>query len=233
MQVAAARKRANSFAAVFEDFVNEKLAGERQGRDVERDMRKEFLSVWVKRPIAGITRDDVLIVIRAVKQRGAPSLARNLLGYARRFFDWAIEQHAYGIEVNPCVGLKPTRIVGEKRARDRILTDDELFAFWRATGHMGYPAGPLYRLLILTGLRLNEVADAKWSEFDLRNGVWIVPAARMKGKDGRVSRPRCADHRRYRRNSGIPAAVQERRLLVFSDFRQIARVGFRQNQKAA
>jgi len=70
LQEAAARKRANSFAAVFEDFVREKLAGERQGRDVERDMRKAFLSVWVKRPIAGITRDDVLIVIRAVKQRG-------------------------------------------------------------------------------------------------------------------------------------------------------------------
>ena len=189
IQLAAARKRENSFAAVFEDFVKEKLASERQGKDVQRDMRKEFLSVWAKRPIAEITRDDVLIVIRAVKQRGAPALARNLLGHVRRFFDWAIEQHAYGIGVNPCAGLKPTRIVGEKRARDRILTDDELFAFWRATGHMGYPAGPLYRLLILTGLRLNEVADAKWSEFDLRNGIWIVPAARMKGKDGRV-----ADH---------------------------------------
>ena len=45
---------------------------------------------------------------------------------------------------------------------------------------MGYPAGPLYRLLILTGLRLNEVADAKWSEFNSRNGIWIVPAARVK-----------------------------------------------------
>jgi integrase len=44
----------------------------------------------------------------------------------------------------------------------------------------------LYRLLILTGLRLNEVADATWSEIDFRNGVWIVPATRMKGKDGRA-----------------------------------------------
>ena len=104
-------------------------------------------------------------------------------------FDWAIDQQGYGIKSNPCAGLKPARLVGEKRARERVLTDDELFAFWRVTGHMGYPAGPLYRLLILTGLRLNEVADAKWSEFDLRNGVWIVPAARMKGKDGRA-----ADH---------------------------------------
>jgi integrase len=76
--------------------------------------------------------------------------------------------------------------VGEKIARDRVLNDEELFAFWRATGHVGYPFGPLYRLLMLTGLRLNEVADAQWSEVDFRNGVWIVPATRMKGKDGRA-----------------------------------------------
>jgi integrase len=184
-ELAAARRRENSVASVFEDFVKEKLAGERQGRDVERDMRKEFVAVWAKRPIAEITKEDVLSVIKTVKQR-APSHARNLLGYARRFFDWAIEQHAYGIEANPCIQLKPARIVGEKRARDRILSDDEMFAFWRATGHMRYPFGPLYRLLMLTGMRLNEVADATWPEIDFRDGVWIVPASRMKGKDGRA-----------------------------------------------
>ena len=189
LQEAAARKRENSVGAVAEDFFREKLAGERQGRDVERDMRKEFVAAWSKRPIADITDEDVLHVIRGVKQRGSPSQARNLLGYARRFFDWAIDQRGYGIKSNPCAGLKPARLVGEKRSRERVLTDDELFAVWRVTGRMGYPAGPLYRLLILTGLRLNEVADAKWSEFDLRNGLWIVPAARMKGKDGRA-----ADH---------------------------------------
>src|SRR6185437_10715904 len=59
-------------------------------------------------------------------------------------------------------------------------------ALWRATGRMGYPFGPLYRLLFLTGLRLNEAADAKWSEFDSRNAIWTIPAKRMKGKDGRA-----------------------------------------------
>jgi integrase len=184
-ELAAARRRENSVASVFEDFVKEKLAGERQGGDVERDMRKEFLPLWGKRPIAEITKEDVLSVVRAVKQR-APSHARNMLGYARRFFDWAIEQHAYGIEANPCVHLKPARIVGEKRARDRILTDDEIFALWRVTEPMAYPFAQIYRLLLLTGLRLNEVADATWSEINLRDGIWIVPAARMKGKDGRA-----------------------------------------------
>ena len=187
LQEAAARKRENSFAAVAEDFFKEKLAGERQGRDVERDIRKEFVAAWSKRPIADITDEDVLAIIRSVKQRGSPSQARNLLGYAHRFFDWAIDQRGYGIKTNPCAGLKPARLVGEKRSRERVLTDEEVFAFWRATHRMGYPFGPLYRLLLLTGLRLNEVADARWPEIDFRNGIWVVPAARMKGKDGRAT----------------------------------------------
>ena len=77
-------------------------------------------------------------------------------------------------------GLKPARLFGEKESRTRVLSDEEVFAFWRATGRMQYPYGPAYRLLLLTGLRLNEVADATWSEIDRRNGVWVIPGARMK-----------------------------------------------------
>jgi integrase len=178
-QLAAARRREHSCAAVFEDFAKEKLATERQGMDVKRDLHKEFGTVWAKRPVADIHTEDVLSIIRPIKQR-APSHARNLFGDVRRFFDWAIEQRAYGITTNPCVGLKPARLFGEKESRTRVLSDEEMFAFWRATGRMQYPYGPAYRLLLLTGLRLNEVADATWSEIDRRNGVWIIPGARMK-----------------------------------------------------
>ena len=51
---------------------------------------------------------------------------------------------------------------------------------------MPYPFGPFYRLLLLSGLRLNEVADAVWSEIDLAGGMWTIPAARMKGKNGKA-----------------------------------------------
>src|SRR5262249_18417995 len=43
-----------------------------------------------------------------------------------------------------------------------------------------YPYGALYRLLVLTGLRLGEVCGARWSEFDLDRREWTIPAARMK-----------------------------------------------------
>jgi integrase len=72
-------------------------------------------------------------------------------------------------------------LIGKLETRDRVLKDDELHRVWSATGEMGYPYGPLFRLLILTGLREREVANASWPEFDLRNRLWTIPASRMKG----------------------------------------------------
>jgi integrase len=174
------RKRANSFAAVAEDFIKDKLATERKGWEVERDIRREFIPVWGGRSLAEITPHDVRAVVKAAKDRGAPYQAHNLLGYARRLFAWAIDQQVYGLESSPCDRLKPKAIIGEKRPRSRILSDDELRAFWRAAARLAYPYGPLLRMLLLTGQRHREVADARWSEFGLEEKVWTVPPERFK-----------------------------------------------------
>ena len=160
------RQRRNTFAAVAEDFIADKLPGERKGRECERDIRRELLPLWAKRPIAEITAQDVRDIMKAAKERGAPYQAHNILVLARRLFSWAIDQHVYGLETSPCDRLKPKAIIGKKVFRTRVLDDDELRAFWRATRRLGYPYGPLFRMLALTGQRKSEVAEARWSEFD-------------------------------------------------------------------
>jgi integrase len=184
-QLAEQRKRANAFAAVAEDFIRDKLPGERKGREVERNIRNEFVAVWGKRAIAEITDLDVLAVIKA-KKATAPVQARNLLGVAKRLFSWAVDQRCYGLSGSPCVQIKPLAIVGERTTSNRVLDDDEIFALWRAAQRMGYPYGHVYQLLLLTGLRLNEVADASGPEFNPREGIWTIPAERMKGKNSRA-----------------------------------------------
>jgi integrase len=179
------RKRANTFAAVAEDFITDKLPSERKGREVERDIRREFIPLWGGRPITDIEPIDGRAVIKAVKDR-APAQARNLLGIAKRLFSWAVDQQCYGLTTSPFDNLKPTKIIGEKVSGDRTLSDDELFALWRAATRTPYPHGPVYRILILTALRLNEAADASWQEFDLTNRLWVIPAIRMKGKNGKA-----------------------------------------------
>jgi len=180
------RQQANTFAKVAEDFIKEKLPGERKGREVERDIRREFIPAWGKRPIAELTPQDVREVVKAAKDRGAPYQAHNLLTTARRLFSWAIDQHVYGLETSPCDRLKPKAIIGKKVFRKRILDDDELRAFWRATRRLGYPYGPLFRLLALTGQRKSEVAEARWSEIDLPRKLWTIPAERMKADAAHV-----------------------------------------------
>ena len=176
----------NTFSVVAEDFIKEKLPSERKGREVERDIRREFIPAWGKRPIADLTPADVREVVKAAKDRGAPYQAHNLLTIARRLFSWAIDQHVYGVEASPCERLKPKAIIGKKIFRTRILDDDELRAFWRATRRLGYPYGPLFRMLTLTGQRKSEVAEARWSEIDLPRKLWTIPAGRMKADAAHV-----------------------------------------------
>jgi integrase len=120
------------------------------------------------------------------KGRTAPAQARNLLGTAKRLFAWLVDEGCYGFEASPAAALKPSKIVGEKVSGDRILDGAELFALWRAAKRMGYPYGTVYSMLLYSGLRLNEVADAHWREFDLPAKLWVIPKERMKAKNSRA-----------------------------------------------
>jgi integrase len=206
------RERTNTFAAAVEEYIGHAVIGrdpnrprQRKGEEVVRVFRQVLVPIWGNRPIATLSRADILGVVEGIRDAGtramlashsvrvakscsrpAPDQARNVLGYLKTFFSWMIERGTYGVDTSPCDHLRAARIVGEKNSRDRILSDDELVAFWRATARLEYPWGPLYRLLLLTGLRLNEVADASWSEFDLAAGTWTIPAERMKGRNSKA-----------------------------------------------
>ena len=179
----ALRKQAITFAAVVNDFIRQKLTSERKGKDAEREIRRDLLPGWKDRPIASMTDTDVLTVIRRKMPDGRVG-ARNLLALIKRFFRWVIGQRTYGLTASPCEGLQASAIIGETNgSRDRVLSDDEIFAYWRAANRMPYPHGAIYKVLILTALRLNEAADASRPELNVRERIWTIPAHRMKGKN--------------------------------------------------
>jgi integrase len=180
------RKQRVTFAAIAEDFIAEKLPTESKGYEVARDIRRVFIPIWGKRPAADITALDVRTVIRAVKAEGKTYQAHNLLGYVRRLYNWAINQHVYGIETSPCDRLAAESIIGNRPPRTRILNDAELRAGWQATDKLGYPYGPLFKLLMLTGARRSEVSGAVWSEFDLTKKLWSIPPERTKAEAAHI-----------------------------------------------
>ena len=180
----AALRIRHSFASVAEEFIADKLRKERSGETSARILRSTFVAAWSERLVTDITTDDVLAIINA-KKRTAPEQARALLILVRRFFNWAYEQRTYGLIASPCDRLSVARLFGPLNSRSRRFNDVEIAAFWRATGRMGYPVGSVYRMLLLTGLRLNEAARMSWSEIHDDDTI-VIPAARMKGRDAKA-----------------------------------------------
>jgi Arm DNA-binding domain/Phage integrase central domain len=192
------RRQADTFATVAEAWLGHiKRLKQSKAAETERDISREFIPLWGVRPITSITHRDVTEAIEAVMRKGTetrPHIAQahNLLGELRRLFAWAVTRGAYDLQHSPCERIRPTELIGERVPRDRVLSADELRAFWRATGKMGYPYGPLLRLLLLTLLRRDEVGQAPRSEFGhavidetstekkLFRDVWLIPAERMK-----------------------------------------------------
>jgi integrase len=180
-RLTALRSRSNTFLSVCEAyFAHMQSEGFKKAKVYEREIRKEFESQWAARPIHDITQHDLAAVINSIKARGSPGQARELLIRAKTLWRWAIGCGAYGLTVSPTDRLGTKALVGAKRSRSRVLSDAELRTLWDATGAERYPWQPLYRLLLLTGQRLSDVSDARWSEFDFDKRLWIIPPERYK-----------------------------------------------------
>jgi integrase len=61
-----------------------------------------------------------------------------------------------------------------------VLSDDEIVAFWNGCDSLGWPFGSLFRLLLLTAQRRDEVGCMTWLEVDLDSGLWALPRERAK-----------------------------------------------------
>src|SRR5262249_25448253 len=88
------------------------------------------------------------------------------------FFVWCMRQGL--CTSNPTIGSENP----ETRARDRVLTPDELVAIWKACGDDHY--GKIIKLLILTGCRRAEIGDMAWDEIDRERGTFTIPKERDK-----------------------------------------------------
>jgi integrase len=158
---------------VVAKFLEKHASKRRTGDEMRRSLAKEVLPVWGARRMDEITRRDVRDLIEGVVARGAPVQANRVLALVRKLFAWAVSQDY--VSDSPVRGVeKPT----PENPRDRILTDAEIAAFWRATGGLGYPFGPLFRLLLLTGARLSEVSNMTRDE--ITGDEWLIPARRAK-----------------------------------------------------
>jgi len=79
-------------------------------------------------------------------------------------------------ESNPVIA---TNDPGEGiQPRERVLSDDEIRAIWKACKDDDF--GRIVRLLLLSGCRREEIAGLLWSEINLDTGVMTIAGSRTK-----------------------------------------------------
>jgi integrase len=123
-------------------------------------------------PIDAIKRPTVAARLQEIiKERGRTAAGRGRSNLSA-LFTWAMKEGL--CDANPVIatndpeeGIQP---------RDRVLTDAELAAVWRACEDNDF--GRIVRLLILTGCRREEIGGLKWSELD--DDVLTIPGERTK-----------------------------------------------------
>ena len=126
------------------------------------------------KPIALITRGDVAAVIDSAAIR-SPSAALVLHSHLRTVFSWALSRSL--IEIDPSSGVPAP---AKPKARDRVLSDEEMKAFWQAASAESWPFANIFKLLAITGQRREEVAGMRWREVDCDAGEWTIGKDRCK-----------------------------------------------------
>jgi integrase len=129
--------------------------------------------------VTAIDRRTLATLLSAIGERNGPSAAVNTHSSLTNYFAWLMGEGL--IDENPMIGV--TRPPAGK-ARERILTEDELRVLWNALGDDDY--GDIVRLLVLTGGRRDEIGNLQFDEVDLDRAMIEIPAARMKGKKDHI-----------------------------------------------
>lgn len=181
----------NTFSVVADEFLSKYV--ERKGlrpttkRDYRHTLKGRDVAGWSDRPITSIAKRDILDAMDRIVARGSPVAANHLLAYLRKFFDWCAERGI--IQEVPTERLKPPAKVAK---RDRVLSAEEIKEVWTAMSALetsdepkqrGDVFGRLFKILMLTGQRREEVADMRWDELHGLEGhqaTWELPGERTK-----------------------------------------------------
>ncbi|MEM9085790.1 MAG: tyrosine-type recombinase/integrase [Pseudomonadota bacterium] len=162
-----------TFKSAAQHWLENKAKVRNKGwRAQERQLERYVYPAWEDRQIRSIKRAEVRDLIEGIDGKILPN---RILALVNTIFRYSLARD--WLEASPSEAIeKPS----PERVRERVLSMEEIASVWRASELLGFPYGPLTRLLMLTGQRKGEVTNMLWSEIDLDAKTWTIPAEKTK-----------------------------------------------------
>ncbi|RSN82850.1 DUF4102 domain-containing protein [Acinetobacter baumannii] len=146
--------------------------------NVRASLDELYIALANKR-INHIQAPDILQIIKKIEARGSLEVAKRTLSRCGMVMKYAIA-HGYRYD-NPASDL--VYALKNKKVKNLAsLSESEMPEFLRRIKN--YPADAQTHhaiiLIMLTGVRVSELLQSRWDEFDLDERKWDIPAERMK-----------------------------------------------------
>jgi integrase len=170
----------------------------------ESTLRTYAYPVFGNLPVAAVNTGLVVKVLDPIWSSKSET-ANRLRGRIEAVLDFAaVRGHRVGENPARWKGHLKEALPTPSRVRrvkhHAALPYEEIGAFVADLRHRGGGAASALEFAILTAARTGEVIGARWSEIDVKTGVWTIPAARMKAR---------AEHRVPLNDQALEVLLQE------------------------
>ncbi len=122
-----------------------------------------------------VRKADLLAIIDECKAAGQRRTASVLLTDMRQMFSFAAMREI--VHRNPLEGVKRAKLVGKEVERERVLSDAEIKALWKAVpaARLGPRSAAAVWLILATACRVGEAMAARWDHVNLAARTWYLP----------------------------------------------------------
>ena len=181
----AARKAQESrrtFGQAVERWAELELSAGRKdgGAECMRSLGKDVLPKLGTRPLDEVRRGDLVDILDGIVSRGSRVQANHVFGDLKQFFNWCEARD--WIERHPLRGVSKERIGGRETERDRVLSPDEIVELRDKLPSASFEpqTEAVLWIMLSTLCRVGEITQARWTDVDLEEGTWIIPAGNSK-----------------------------------------------------
>ena len=177
-----AENNAYTMAELADEFFQKRVLGVWKHPNIVRArIEKDIKPAIGHLSVDAVTPRHIEALLQSVVNRGAPTMANDVLRWLKRIFNHAIKMHM--ITHNPALAFDVADAGGQEQSRKRNLSRDEiakLFSAMKKAKGFSVENDLCIKLLLALAVRKGELIGAQWSEIDLDAGLWKLPAIRTK-----------------------------------------------------
>ena len=180
-KVLARSSMTDTFASIADDWYKTKFDNRSESWRVANELylRRDLKPKIGNLPIQEVSGEMLVATLEGCAERHGLKTADRVRQCALQVFEHGILK--FKTKENPAKALKGWAEIPPRKNRPHLLDHQVADLIEALDAYPGYLTTKLAaKMLLLTFVRKTEITEARWSEFDLANAVWTIPAERMK-----------------------------------------------------